>query len=148
MIDMIGARRRTDDALHHPSVIFPSNTSLTCTFTAAATAHTFGEWAAIVDSGATGLSALFATEDGHISAILIETVSENDTIYEFEIAWGAGKVPIGEFRFAGETKFQAPNTTNRFWAHHVPKGQTVYYRMKSATAVADTCTLHLRVHTH
>ena len=151
MIDEDGRLEDIYDALVHVSSIFPSDTNLTCTLTAKDTANTFSDWAEIEDNtGGTTLklSAQFATLPGHITAVMVETVSQDDTIYEFEIAWGAAKNVVGRFRFAGGTKFQAPNTTARYWAPNIPAGETVYYRMKSATAVADTCTVHFRFHTH
>jgi len=146
MIDTIGRLRRAVDQLSHVSALFPVDTNLTWTMTALNTANTWSEWAEIADSGTTKLSASYAAVDGHITAIMIETVSEADTIYEYEIAWGASKVIIGRGRFAGETKFQAPNTTERYWAPCFPAGQLLYYRLKSASAVADTCTAHIRHH--
>ena len=146
MIDAIGRLKKTIDQLAHVSALFPADTNLTWTMTALNTANTFSEWAEIADSGATKLSASYTTNHGHLTSILIETVSEIDTIYEFEIAWGASKITIARGRFAGETKFQAPKTTDRFWAPAFPAGQLLYYRLKSATAVADTCTAHLRHH--
>jgi len=146
MIDAIGRARRTQDQLRHVSALFPADTNLTWTMTAHATANTWSDWIEIADSGATKLSASYSTIDGHLTSILIESVSEINTIYEFELAWGASKITIARGRFAGETKFQAPKTTERFWAPHFPKAQLLYYRLKSATGVADTCTAHIRHH--
>ena len=140
--------RHIHDHLSHVSSIFPSDTNLTCTFTAHATANTWSNWTEIVDSGATSLSTAFAAGRGHITALLVESISEDDTIYMLEIAWGASHILMTTFRFAGGTKFQAPHVQDRFWAPFMPAGQTMYYRMKSATAVADTCTVHFRYHVH
>ncbi|GAG53560.1 unnamed protein product, partial [marine sediment metagenome] len=73
--------------------IFPSDTNLTCTFKAHANAHTWSTWAEIVDSATTKLSDAFATEPGHITSIIIETVSDNTALYMYEIAWGVAKNP-------------------------------------------------------
>jgi len=138
----------THDAVCHVSGIFPANTNLTLTFTANATANAWSAWAEITDSGANTLSALFAAADGHISSLCIETLSEDDTLYMIEIAYGSAKTIITRGRFAGATKFESPTEHLRFWAPAIPAGETVYYRMKTATSVADTITGHMRYHTH
>ena len=148
MIDKAGRIRDTDDATQHVTSIFPSDTNLTCTFTAHANANTWSAWAEIADSGATKLSATFATMPGHISSMLVETISDNAAIYMIEIAWGAVKNLVTTMRFAGVGKFQAAHIQDRFWAHPFPAGQLIYYRMKTETAVADTCTVHFRYHVH
>jgi hypothetical protein len=148
---MIGHRYRLGHLHHHMahvSCLFPSDTNLTCTLTALNTANTFSDWAEIQDSGATKLSTAFATSVGHISAMLVETISEADTIYILEIAWGADKTVLLRSRFAGGTKFQSPATHTEFNAPWFPAGQLIYYRMKTASAVADTCTVHFRYHVH
>ena len=148
MIDKTRRLRDVDDATQHISSIFPSNTNLTCTFTAHANANTWSAWTEIADSAATKLSASFTTVPGHITSILIETISDDAAIYMYEIAWGAAKNPITSGRFAGVGKFQAANIQDRFWAPQFPAGQLIYYRMKTETAVANTCTIHLRYHAH
>lgn len=148
MIDERGRLRDTHDAVRHVTSIFPSNTNLTCTFTAHANAHTWSAWTEIVDSAATKLSAAFATKPGHITSIVIETVSDDTALYMYEIAWGAAKNLITSGRFAGVGKFQQAHIQDRFWAPFFPVGELVYYRMKTETAVPDTCTVHLRYHTH
>ncbi len=137
-----------DDAVQHISHIYPDDTNLTCTLTALNTANTWSAWVEITDSGANTLSAIFAAVAGHISSIVVETISEDNTIYMVEIAYGVDKVTLETLRFAGGTKFQAPNVQNRMWSLPFVAGETIYYRMKSATAVADTCTVHFRYHLH
>jgi len=135
-----------DDATQHVTSIFPSDTNLTCTLTAHANANTWSAWAEIADSGATKLSASCVTAPLHITALGIETLSEENAIYMIEIAWGAAKNPITSGRFAGATKFQTPTEHLRFWAPHIPAGELIYYRMKTDTAVADTAMVHFRHH--
>ena len=147
MIDKIGTLRDIHDAISHVSAIFPSDTNLTCTFTAHANAHTWSAWAEIVDSGATKLSDTCATPM-HLTSIVIETISDNTALYMLEISWGASNVVITRARFAGAGKFQAAHIQDRFWAPHIPAGQLIYYRMKTETAVADTATVHFRYHCH
>ena len=148
MIDKTRRLTQIDDATQHVTSIFPSDTNLTCTFTAHANANTWSAWTEIQDSGATKFSASFATTPGHISSMLIETISDNAAIYMIEIAWGVAKRLITTMRFAGAGKFQAAHIQDRFWAHPFPTGELIYYRMKTETAVADTCTVHFRYHTH
>lgn len=148
MIDKIGQVREAHDALWHVTSMFPSDTNLTCTLTAHANAHTWSAWTEIADSGATKLSASFADNPGHITSIVIETVSDNAAIYMYEIAWGAAKNLITSGRFAGAGKFQAAHIQDRFWAPPFPAGELIYYRLKTETAVADTCTIHFRHHPH
>jgi len=148
MIDKIGRIKDIDDATQHITQIFPSDTNLTCTFTAHANANTWSAWTEIADSGATKLSASFAVNPGHFTAILIETISDDAAVYMYEIAWGAAYSVITRGRFAGVGKFQAAHIQDRFWAHEFPAGELIYYRMKTETAVADTCTVHFRYHIH
>jgi len=135
------------DAISHVSAIFPSDTNLTCTFTAHADANTWSAWAEIQDSGATKLSD-FCVTPMHLTSIVVETISDDSVLYMFEISWGAAYTPLTSGRFAGVGKFQAAHIQDRFWALSVPAGQLIYYRMKTETAVADTCTIHLRYHCH
>lgn len=137
-----------DDAVQHITSIFPNDTNLTCTLTAAATANTWSSWIEIVDSGATTFSSLVFPTGGHISSIIVETLSEVDTIYMVEISYGDAKTVNSRARFAGGTKFQAPNVQNRMWTDPFPAGETIYYRMKTATGIADIATVHFRYHVH
>ena len=65
-----------------------------------------------------------------------------------EGGWGASKIIICRGRFAGATKFDVPTEQLKFWATEIPSGETIYYRMKTATAVADTALVHFRYHIH
>ena len=146
---MIGKEKRLkeiDDATQHVTSVFPVDTNLTCTFTAHANANTWSAWTEIADSGATKLSAASATNPMHLTSILIETISDAAAIYMYELSWGAAKTIATRGRFAGVGKFQAANIQDRFWAPHLPAGELIYYRMKTETAVADTCTIHFRYH--
>ena len=148
MIDQIARIEHAAHALRHSTSVFPGDTDLTCTFTAAAGANTWSAWMEIVDSGATTLSAAFASSRGHLTEILIENISDDNTIYMMEISWGAAHNLLTTIRFAGGTKFQSPDMVARMWAKSIPEGETVYYRMKTATGVADTCLVHIRYHIH
>lgn len=148
---MIGLSHQLRDIHHavdHDSNVFPTNTNLTCTLTALDTANTFSNWATVVDSGATELSAVFAAQGGHLTAMNIESLSEENTIYELEIAYGASHLKLTSMRFAGGTKFQSASALQRLQARRIPTGETVYYRMRTATAVADTALVNFRFHSH
>ena len=131
----------------HETSIFPDNTNLTCTLTAHENANTWSSWVEIQDSGTTKLTSKF-TSDGHISSAVIESLSEIDTIYMLEISYGSSNDIVSRWRFAGSTKFQNPAHQNRVRGIHIPAGQAIYYRMKTATAVADTAMVHFRYFLH
>jgi len=78
----------------------------------------------------------------------MESLSEINTIYMLEIAYGDDKAVVSRMRFAGTTKFQNPSHQERFRGLHCPAGETVFYRLKTATAVADTVIVHFRYHFH
>ena len=136
------------DALHHPTYVFPDDTDLIATFTAGLAVDTWGDWAEVEDSEAVTLSSMFAANPGHITVIEEEELSNINTVYMVELAYGDAKVHITGQRFAGSGKFQNPSNLARIYAAEIPAGQTVYYRMKSNTAVADTAKVHIRYHTH
>ena len=136
------------DATNHISVIFPDDTNKTCTLIAGQVANTWSSWTEIVDNNATTLSSKFAVADGHITEIGIESLSDVDTVYMIEISYGASKTLITSGRFAGSTKFDSPSDHLRFWAPKCPAGETIYCRMKTGTAIADTALIHFRYHTH
>jgi len=137
-----------DDALKHSTLIFPGDTSLTCTFTAGEALDTWSAWTEIVDSGANTFSSLLTAVPGHITVVQEEEVSDINTRYMIEIAYGADKTHVTAQRFAGSGKFQNPDNHARVFGPEIPAGETVYYRMKSNTAVADTAILHIRYHLH
>ena len=148
MIDETGRLAHIDDATQHITSIFPDDTDLTCTLIAGTNANTWSLWIEIIDSGATTLSSLFADESGHLTSILIETVSDDSAIYMYEISWGADRNVITRGRFAGVGKFQQAHIQDRFWPPPSPAGETIYYRMKTETAIPDDCTVHFRYHLH
>lgn len=152
-LDGIEANQRLLDDLykieHHESVIFPVDTDETVTLTALNTANTYSSWAEIADDQAVKLTAKFASYKGHIVSMVIESVSEVDTIYEVELSYGEGvNTIITRWRFAGATKFLNPVHQLRVRAVHIPAGEKVYYRMRTASAVADTALVHFRYFLH
>jgi len=133
---------------HHATLIFPDDTNLTCTLTAHASANTWSSWTEIADSGATTLSSKFAIYEGHIVSVVVESVSEVDTIYMLELSWGSSNSVISRWRLAGTTKFQNPSHQLRVRSPHIDAGETIYYRLKSAAAVANTMLVHFRYYLH
>lgn len=132
---------------HHTTGIFPDDTSLTCTLTALDTANTFSAWAEVEDntSGTTlKLSAAFASYEGHITSMVVESLSEINTIYLVELAYGDSKVPVLHLRFMENDK-EVPVQQNRVLSDDIPAGETIYYRMMCETAGA-TCTVSIRYH--
>ena len=133
---------------HHETALFPLDVDETVTLTALDTANTFSDYVEIADDQAVTLSSKFATYRGHICSMVVEEVSEIDTVYEVEISYGASHIVITRWRFAGETKFTHPVHQLRVRASDIPAGETVYYRMRTATAVADTALVQFRYFLH
>ena len=133
----------------HESEIFPENTNEVVTFTAGGTINTFGSWVEIaVDGNGTTFSSKVATENGHISGIMIEDLSVKDKRYLLEIAYGAAKTNVLRHRFlSGDTKKLDAVNYMKIRADDIPAGEKVYYQMKCETAEA-TCEISLRYHTH
>ena len=130
----------------HTTEIFPGDTNLTVPVTAGGAADTFGAWAELVDNTPVtplALSAVFASEEGHISSILIEEASVTDKRYLLELSYGASKVVVARSRFMKATNKIHVSHQARIRAPHVPQGETVYYRMKCETGGA-TAEIHVR----
>lgn len=134
--------------LIHKSYLFPEDSNETITFTAGAVANTFSDWAEIVDNNAVTLSSKILNNDGHISSTPIESANTSDKVYVIKVAYGAAKIGVITHRFvSGETVFLPPVQQIRFRPDIIPKGETVYYRMKCETGGA-VCTLIFRYHYH
>jgi len=135
--------------IRHESDLFPEDTDEAVTFTAGTPANTFGSWAEIaVDVTGETFSSKVATENGHISGLLVEDLDTKDKRYLLEIAYGDDKTSVLRHRFlSGEAKKLAAVQYMRVRAEDIPAGETVYYRMKCETAGA-TCEISLRYHTH
>lgn len=136
----------THDALSHLTGIFPGDSNLFWLLTAGQPLNTWGAWAEINDSDSNSLGDLLATKPGRITIIQEEELSDVNTVYHLELAYGDSKTPVSSQRFAGSGKFQNPDNHARVFGRVIPAGEKVYYRMKSNTAVADTAKAHLRYH--
>ena len=128
----------------HETKIFPTTTGLTCTMTAHADAHAWSAWAEIVDSGATALTTAFASHDGHIAGLVVETCSEASKLYMLKIAYGDDKVVVGMWRINSETNNLPVTQSPRCRGVHIPSGETIYYSAMCETAAAKTATVHIR----
>ena len=130
----------------HLNYLFPEDSDETCTLTAGSTNHVFGAWAEIVDNNAVTLSSK-ATSDMHISSIIAEGSSLRDKIYIVEISYGDSNTIIGRARMLSATNQIAHTIQERMRNLLIPKGETIYYRLKCETADA-TATVHFRYHLH
>lgn len=128
----------------HETFIFPATTGLTCTMAAHATEHVWSEWAEIADSGATKLTAAFASKDGHIAGLIVEDCSEASQHYMFKIAYGGDKVVVGMWRILSESNKLPIGQSPRCRGIHVPAGETIYYSAMCETAGGKTATVHIR----
>jgi len=135
---------------NHTTAIFPDTTAYTCILTAHATAHTFTEWAEIVDSDdpANSLSDVFASYPGHITAMLVEEASVASALFMVEIAYGASYTIVSRSRVLTETNKLPTGQIGRFRGALIPAGETVYYRVMSSEATAPTITVHFRAYLH
>lgn len=139
--------------LSHESFLFPdlsSNIDLTCTLTSGAIDE-FGAWAEITDSGATTLGSVAAATAIHITGLQVRTTSVADLLYVIEIGYGAtaGAVTKTDAHdFGSGTKQIDDDVQRRFRPLEIPKGQKVWYRMKTENTLNATATVVLRYHKH
>lgn len=131
--------------ISHTSRIFPEATNLTITFESPdGSANTWGNWTEIVDSGANTLSDIFATEEGHLEDVFIETQTQNSNIYMLEVAINVPQVVILSKRFASPANpvHDAAQPAIAV-SEEVEAGDTLYYRLMCSAAGGD-CTVHIR----
>lgn len=130
----------------HRSLTFPEDTDETVTFVAGSPANTFSAWTEIVDNNGVTLSSKLVNRNGHISATPIESIDKADRVFKFEIAYGAAKTVVSEYRFATGATTKLPTIQHiRVRPEDIPEGETVYYRMKCSEA-GKSCTISLRYH--
>jgi len=133
----------------HETIIFPETTGLTCTVTAHANVNEWGAWIELVDSGATTLSSKFASADGHITAIMIESTESAGQIWIVELSYGESKIKCGSMRFvSGSVGFIPAIQQMRIRAAHIPAGETIYGRLMCDKAGEETCLIHVRYYLH
>lgn len=100
-----------------------------------------------IDEG-TPLSDVFADKVGHISALIIESLSDTDEIYILEIAYGAAKTNITRHRFMSGVANKLPGVMYvRIRAPQIPAGEEIYWRM-AGFADDAICKIHVRYHFH
>lgn len=141
------------EEFHHRSYLFPdlsSDIDLTCTLTSGEI-DSFGAWAEITDSGANTLTTIVASYAIYISALRIRTASETDVLYVIEIGYGPdvdNVTVIDPHEFGSGTKHIDSDELVGFRPPALPKGQNVYYRMKTENTKNATVTIELRYHYH
>jgi len=133
-------------AYAHTTYLFPEDTDETMTFTAGALADAWtAAYTEIVDNNGITFSSKLAALSGHITVIVIETVSVNGQVYEIELTYGAAHTLISLLRlYSGAV----PKQDTRIHSIIIPAGETVYYRAKCSQAGGQSCTGHLRYHFH
>ena len=133
----------------HSTIIFPITTGLTCTVTAHANINEWGAWVELVDSGATTLSTAFAANDGHISAIFVESTESAGQIWEVQLSYGASRTNCGSMRFISASVGFVPAAQQmRIRTAHIPAGETIYGRLMCNKAGEETATIHVRYYLH
>ena len=139
-----GLNGRDVDAKHlidvsmHDTKVFPALPSIDCVLTAHETPDSFSAWAEIVDTTGTpiALSSVFASYEGHITSMAVESMSVASEIYIVKLSYGASKVAICEFRMEAGSTLQPVTQVPRIRGAHIPKGETVYYQMSAETGSA------------
>ena len=112
--------------------------------TAHANANTYSSWAEVVDSGAASLSTPFASNPGHLTALVVEETNTASTRYMFQLSYGASKVHIAEVRIVSETNQIGVAQVEKISGAEVPAGETIYYRAMCETAAAKTANVYFR----
>ncbi|GAH81062.1 unnamed protein product [marine sediment metagenome] len=145
--DAVFAELRLEQA--HETRIFPEETDRIVEFTAGTPANSWSIWAEIEDdSTAPKKLSDKGTSNMHLSASLIEDLSDGGVRYVIEIAYGDDKIVVSRHRFVtGVEKKLVAITYARIRADHIPAGEKIYYRMMCAVALA-TCEVSIRYHLH
>jgi len=128
----------------HSTIIFPETTATTCSLASHADAHTWTDWAEIVDSGAATLSSKMATVPGYIAALLVEDASIASAIFMVEIAYGEAKTIVSRHRLQTETNKLPSDQVPRVRGAIIPAGETIYYRCMCELAGPNTLEGHFR----
>ena len=145
---MVHLAIHNEEAIDHTTVIFPAATNLTCTLTADVNVNEWEDWVEIVDSAATTLSAAFAANAGHISALVVEDTDQIDTRFMVEISYGAAKTIVSRQRVLTEDKKLPTTQVERCRCAEIPAGETIYARVMCATAGNKTLSVHFRYYLH
>lgn len=132
----------------HVTEIFPDHTGKSCVLTANATADQWSAWTEITDSSAVTLSSKFASNSGHISAMLVETADTASEVFMTQISYGADKTIISIHRVLTETNQHPTAQSPRVRADLIPAGETIYYRAMCHTAGSKTLNVHFRHFPH
>lgn len=139
--------------LSHRSHIFPDKSAdidRVCTFMSGKK-NEFGAWAEVVDSNFNLLSEITANGAIHVSALQVRSTSAAGLLHVIEIGYGEAADSVTVLNphvFVSETKRKDSNEQVRFRSLRVPKGQKVFYRMKTENTKNATAVVELRYHTH
>jgi hypothetical protein len=128
----------------HTSYIWPEATNLTATCTASVTANTWGDWAEITDSAGNKFSDKI-TSVTHLSDTKIESYSDKNQEYMYQISYGASKIVVGgrrqsPIKESGEYSIDLKTLP-------IPAGEKVYFRCM-CTVGGESCTILIRYHYH
>lgn len=140
-----------DLGLHnvHDTQIFPEDTGKTVTVTAHANINEWGAWVELEDSATNKLTAKFASNDGHITAIMVESTESAGQIWVVELSYGASRINCGRMRFVSSTVgFEDAAQQIRVRAGHIPAGETIYGRLMCDKIGEETATIHVRYYLH
>jgi len=133
----------------HDTATFPEETNLTCTVTAHANINEWGDWVELVDSGANTFTSKVASNDSHISSIVVEETESAGETWMIEISYGAAKTRCASMRLVSASVGVMPAIQSmRVRAEHIPAGETVYARLMCSKAGAETVKIHIRYHLH
>lgn len=128
----------------HTSYIWPEATNLTATCTAPAGANTWGAWVELIDSGGNNFSDKI-TATTHLSDTKIESYSDKNQEYMYQISYGTSNIIVGGRRVSpikesGEYSIDLKSLP-------IPAGEKVYARCMCSVG-GNSCTILLRYHYH
>jgi len=138
-------------AANHVTYIFPAATNLDCVLAAHATANLWSDYVEVADTTAETpitLSSLFAANCGHITGLIVESASQDDTVYMVELSYGAAHNRISVWRMTSGTNKVSPTGASAAKGGEIPAGETIYYRCMCETAAAKTVNVHIRYNLH
>lgn len=133
----------------HDTQIFPEDTGKTVTVTAHANINEWGAWVELEDSATNKLTSKFASNAGHITAILAESTESAGQIWEVELSYGDSKINCGRMRFISASVGIMPAAQQiRIRTPHIPAGEIIYGRLMCDKAGEETITIHIRYYLH
>lgn len=134
----------------HITRILPESTANHIVLAAPTGADTWSAWAEIADDQGSPdtLSSKFASNSGHITAMLVEDADTGGTLYMVEISYGASNTIVSRHRVLTETNKLPTAQVSRERGHLIPAGETIYYRCMCETEGNKTLNAHFRYFLH